>query len=81
MIVYSCIRCEFTKINAYSVNVVDIWQVVQSSLRATPRAAQSDLYKRSYAQCVVLCNYFALRCIRSQKSTHPQIRQLTLHYY
>jgi hypothetical protein len=43
------------------------FEVVQSSLRATPRNAQPELYRRGHAQCVVLCNYFALRCIKRRR--------------
>ena len=44
---------------------VGCFEVIQSSLNHTPRD-QFDLYQRMYAQAVIFCNAYALRCIRAR---------------
>jgi ankyrin repeat protein len=44
---------------------VGCFEVIQSSLNHTP-GDQYDLYQRMYAQAVVFCNSYALRCIRAR---------------
>ena len=44
---------------------VGCFEVIQSSLNLTP-VAEVDLYQRMYAQAVVFCNSYALRCIKAR---------------